>query len=139
MVIKVEPQRLERRKENNPGKEMVVSRKVSFGAAHFLPNYEGKCRNMHGHTWVVELGVKGLVSKDGMVIDFTRLSSFLEDNVVEVFDHRLVNDIIPNPTAENIALYIKECCGWIGIAGCRLAFIKVWETEDSMAMLEGDR
>lgn len=116
---------------------MIVVKRVSFDSAHFLPNYDGKCRNTHGHHWVVEMGVEGLVKSNGMVMDFSRLSSFLKDNVVEVFDHKLLNDIIPNPTAENIATYIHECCGWVEIAGCRLAFLRVHETEDSYVLLEG--
>ncbi len=117
---------------------MIVSKKVSFDAAHYLPFYEGKCKHMHGHHWVVELGVEGKVDpKTGMVIDFSRLSSFLKDNVVKEFDHTLLNDKIGNPTAENLALYIEECCGWLEVAGCKLAFIKVWETEDSYALVEG--
>jgi len=113
----------------------VVSKRVSFDAAHFLPGYAGKCANIHGHHWVVELGVKGVVDPDtGMVTDFGELSAFLKEKVVERFDHKLVNDIIENPTAENIAgrivsffnVWRDENC-WVA----ELSFIRVWETEDS--------
>jgi len=116
---------------------MIVAKRVSFDAAHFLPGYDGPCKNVHGHHWVVELGIEGLVKPDGMVIDFTHLSSFLKNNVHGVFDHGLINDIIPNPTAENIAMFIRERCGWVEVAGCRLVFIRVWETENSYVLLEG--
>ena len=141
MVIKIEPQRLEEKIYKPTRGEMVVSKKISFDAAHFLPNYEGRCRNMHGHTWVVELGVKGKVKEDGMVIDFILLKEFLEGWVREVFDHKLVNEVIKNPTAENIALYISKIwVKWVEakrLQDVSLAFIKVWETEDSMVMVEG--
>lgn len=120
---------------------MIVAKKVSFDAAHYLPNYEGKCRNLHGHRWVVELAVKGEVnSSTGMVIDFTELNRFLEQKVIERFDHKLVNDEIENPTAENTAGRIKLSWDLWSEENClaiQLAWIKVWETEDSMAMLEG--
>lgn len=129
----------ERAIENILGKaqpeEITVVKRVSFDAAHYLPNYKGKCANMHGHHWVVELGVKGLIGESGMVIDFVLLKNFLEDEVVKVFDHKLINDIIPNPTAENICLWVKEAFrtwGW-SVTKCKLDFIQVWETGDSYA------
>ncbi len=76
--------------------EMTVVKRVSFDAAHYLPDYPGKCKNMHGHHWVVELGIKGAIDEEtGMVVDFTLLNTLLRDKIVERFDHRLVNDIIP--------------------------------------------
>lgn len=136
-------------------KEMTVVKRISFDAAHYLPDYPGKCKNMHGHHWVVELGVKGPVGKDGIVVDFAKLKDFLH-GIEAAFDHSLVNDIIDNPTAENISLHIKnEFMSWLVTSGlCEydkdrdgdfktwrlskgvgLDFIKVWETEDSYAEL----
>lgn len=118
---------------------MIVSKKVSFDAAHFLPNYVGKCNQMHGHHWVVELAVEGSVMEEhGFVVDFSRLKSWLEDYVVGEFDHTLLNDKISNPTAENLALYVKEKfneIGWSISGDIKLAWIKVWETEDSYVAL----
>ena len=123
--------------------EITVSKKVSFDAAHYLPGYDGKCANLHGHHWVVELGVKGPVNPEtGMVVDFVALKGFL-DNIVEEFDHTLLNGRVENPTAENICLYIRDRAldyySGLGhilrLEGCGLSFIRVWETEDSMAEL----
>jgi len=116
---------------------MIVAKRCSFDAAHFLPDHPGKCKNMHGHHWVVELGVEGKVdSETGMVIDFSVLDAFLKEMVVKRFDHTLVNDLLENPTAENIAerivlsweLWREEHC-----LAVKLAFVRVWETEDSYA------
>lgn len=121
----------------------TVAKRVSFDAAHYLPNYEGKCKNMHGHHWVVELGVEGEVGVEtGMVVDFTHLGDFLR-GVKKVVDHGLVNDTIPNPTAENIADWVKQCFlayqkGNRNLSKVRLAFIRVWETEDSYAEVKGE-
>ena len=115
----------------------TVVKRVSFDAAHFLPGYVGKCVNLHGHHWVVELGVSGEVDPDtGMVIDFGELNSFLKEKVIERFDHHLVNDVIENPTAENIAGRIKLSWDLWREENClavELAFLRVWETEDSYA------
>jgi len=117
--------------------EITVSKKVSFDAAHYLPGYDGKCANLHGHHWVVELGVKGsLDEQTGMVVDFTVLKFFLSQ-IQANLDHHLLNDVLPNPTAENLVFYIKSKFYeqlW-GLEGVKLDFIRVWETEDSMAEL----
>lgn len=121
---------------------MIVSKKISFDAAHYLPNYIGPCSNMHGHHWVVELAIKGPV-KDGMVVDFKWLKEALE-NICEGFDHSCLNNLgLPfssNPTAENIALYIgaKFNDEWIQGPNENILVrsVKVWETEDSCATLE---
>jgi len=119
--------------------KMTVCKRTSFDAAHYLPNYPGKCANMHGHHWEVELGVSGEVdSETGMVVDFVRLSDFLKEKVVDRFDHTLVNDVIENPTAENIAGRIKLSWDLWRDENClavELNFIRVWETPDSYAEL----
>jgi len=114
---------------------LTVVKRISFDAAHYLPGYEGKCKNMHGHHWVVELGVNGQVNPEtGMVVDFAELKKFLS-MVRRQFDHHLVNDTIQNPTAENIALYIEDLWEHYSLEGVELAFVRVWETEDSYAEL----
>ena len=116
---------------------MIVTKKISFDAAHFLPDYPGKCANTHGHRWTVELGVKGKVDPEtGMVIDFTELGKFLKEKVKDRFDHTLINDLIENPTAENIAGRIKLSWDVWSEENClpvSLSFIRVWETPDSYA------
>ena len=115
---------------------VTVSKKIGFDAAHYLPNYLGKCKNLHGHHWIVEVGCAGpVVEATGMVVDFVEMKDFLRW-VEEKFDHRLINDTIPNPTAENICKYIyDEFNLWCIARGLTCRFIKVWETEDSYALL----
>ena len=91
---------------------------VTFEAAHFLPNYLGPCGSIHGHTWRAEVICEtNKLNKAGMVVDFSVIK-----NIIRKFDHRIVNDILPNPTAENIARYIYE-----RVPYCKE--VKVWETE----------
>lgn len=109
----------------------TVVKRVSFSAAHSLPNYVGKCRNLHGHNWIIDIGVIGEVnSKSGMVIDFGELKGVLQP-ILDNLDHRLINNIIPNPTAENIALYILTWLTSNWELGNMVEFIRVWETDDS--------
>ncbi len=116
---------------------MIVAKKIDFDAAHRLPGYVGKCGNLHGHRWTIELAVDGPVNPDtGMVADFTILKNFLE-GIKEELDHKLLNEIIENPTAENICDYIshKEATRKDSIKlPLKVAWIKVSETPDSYAV-----
>lgn len=76
-----------------------------FDSAHFIPNHE-TCGKVHGHTYRVEVEVEGDLN-NGMVIDFADLKRALRE-VIKELDHRLINDILDNPTCENICLYIYE-------------------------------
>ena len=85
-------------------------------SAHFLQGYQGKCANIHGHTWRVEVTLKGeQLNEIGLLADFNDVKKIVKD-VMEAFDHKLINDIKPfdklNPSSENLARYffheIKE-------------------------------
>jgi len=91
-----------------------------------LRNYEGKCKNLHGHTWVVEIWIKkNLEPDEDMLMDFVELKKLIDE-----LDHRNLNDYIYNPTAENVVRYFLE----------RLedynATVKVWESAN--ASIEGN-
>ena len=118
---------------------MIVSKTVKFDAAHLLPYYEGKCQNLHGHTWKVEVAVEGPVNKKtGMVVDFSWLKYLLNTEVVEKFDHTYLNDWYKNPTAEMLAEYIFDTIKneWIQSSEepIQLKWVKVWESDDSYVM-----
>lgn len=85
---------------------MRVSVKFVVAAAHFLPNYEGKCKNLHGHNYMIRLHCEGVPDpKTGMVIDFHEVEAAFKP-VFEAVDHKLLNDILPNPTAELFAMWV---------------------------------
>jgi 6-pyruvoyltetrahydropterin/6-carboxytetrahydropterin synthase len=100
-----------------------------FDAAHFVKGYDGKCANLHGHTWkVVFIFTYFTLDKIGIAQDFKELKSVV-DKILP--DHKSLNDTyLFNPTAENLAKYfyelIKEKTG-------NLTSVEVWETEDSCA------
>jgi len=96
--------------------EVVIT--DTFDAAHFLPNYPGKCARVHGHMWTVEIGITGVSNPTtGMVIDFGDLKRILKVAVIDKLDHTLLNlkDVegrleFPSdmPTAENILTWIVK-------------------------------
>ena len=85
----------------------------AFEAAHRLNDYQGKCANLHGHNWVVEVELWGTeLNEIGILIDFKDAKRALNEVLYE-FDHRYLNELAPfnagvNPTAENIARIIYE-------------------------------
>lgn len=105
-----------------------VSRVFGFEAAHQLPWHEGKCRNLHGHSYRLEVTVDGPVGPDGIVVDFADLKAVVQREVIDRFDHRYLNDLLDNPTAELLAAEV-----WKSVEAADLAVsrIRLWETPDS--------
>jgi 6-pyruvoyltetrahydropterin/6-carboxytetrahydropterin synthase len=110
-----------------------VTRNFSFGAAHQLEWHPGACKNLHGHSYRLEVTVAGELTDDGIVIDFSDLSAVVHREVIDRFDHTYLNDLLPNPTAELIAADI-----WARLtnAGAVLHRIVLWETENSRVEIE---
>ncbi len=81
----------------------------SFAAAHRLPRYDGPCFRMHGHNYRMIVAVEGDVDpRTGMVADFGRVQAIVQEHVLARTDHRTLNDLLENPTAENIARWAYE-------------------------------
>lgn len=107
----------------------------TFAAGHALRNYRGKCENVHGHNYRVQVTVRGAeLDQTGMLADFVVIKKLLRD-VCEPMDHVFINDMKPfdtiNPTAENMARYICEQLqqGLKTTNGAAVAEVKVWETD----------
>ena len=106
---------------------MQVHTEVTISAAHHLPNYKGKCANVHGHSWKVEVDIEGSIKKGtGMVVDFSTIK-----DIINKLDHKDLNTIIPNPTAENITMYILNAIHDLGYF--HDVKVKVWESATSYA------
>jgi len=86
---------------------MIVGVEAKFDAAHRLPNYPGKCKVDHGHTWHVEVEVTGDIKDDGMVVDLAELKMDV-NNLVQVLDHNHLNKHFANPTCEVITMWIHD-------------------------------
>jgi 6-pyruvoyltetrahydropterin/6-carboxytetrahydropterin synthase len=73
-----------------------VTKEFNFEMAHALWNYDGPCKNIHGHSYKLFVTVIGETNKDhhntklGMVIDFSDLKAIVKQNIVDYFDHSVV-------------------------------------------------
>lgn len=108
-----------------------------FDAAHSLPGYEGKCARVHGHTYKIEIVVDGTVDeKSGFVIDFFCLKKILSSSL-EDLDHRYLNDIMQNPTAEKIAEHVSSRLK-ANLEGlpAKLVSVKLWEGKNKWVMID---
>ncbi|MCK4778461.1 MAG: 6-carboxytetrahydropterin synthase QueD [Actinomycetia bacterium] len=110
--------------------EMTV--KDSFDAAHYLINYPGKCVNLHGHTWDVEVVVGGeKLNEIGLLYDFRSLKKILKE-LLNKFDHKYLNEIAPfdkeSPTAENLARYLFKKLSESVPSEIKLVKVTVWES-----------
>jgi len=115
---------------------VLIRKEFTFDAAHNLTQYHGKCERLHGHTYRIAVVVKGAPDKESMVIDFCELSSIVKERVLNVLDHSYINEILSQPTAENIAIWIwKQLEQAVLRDNCKLEIIEVWETASSCALL----
>jgi 6-pyruvoyltetrahydropterin/6-carboxytetrahydropterin synthase len=115
---------------------MLIRKEFTFDAAHNLTKYHGKCERLHGHTYRIAVVVKGTPNKESMVIDFCELSSIVKERILSVLDHSYINEVLPQPSAENIAIWIwKQLEQAVLRDNCKLEIIEVWETTSSCAIL----
>lgn len=76
--------------------KISVSKEFVFEAAHALDNHEGKCKNLHGHSYKLVVTVTGVPNTDnsapdaGMVIDFSDLKKIVNSEIVDQWDHALI-------------------------------------------------
>jgi 6-pyruvoyltetrahydropterin/6-carboxytetrahydropterin synthase len=110
----------------------------SFSGAHHLRGYDGKCENLHGHNWKIEVFVSSsALGENGMVLDFRRLKETTQA-VLETLDHRYLNEIPyfaeVNPSSENIAKYIFDRMrNRLGGKGMRVTKVTAWESPEACA------
>ena len=87
-----------------------VTREFRFEMAHSLRNYDGPCKNIHGHSYKLYVTVIGKPSEDssdpknGMVIDFSDLKKIIDENVIDYFDHSvIISSEAGNPELKKIS------------------------------------
>jgi 6-pyruvoyltetrahydropterin/6-carboxytetrahydropterin synthase len=115
-----------------------LSVEVSFSAAHQLRGYRGKCENMHGHNWKVQVSVMAeALNEIDIAIDFHDLKRLARE-VVAPLDHAYLNDIFPftekNPSSENMAKWIFDSLKKkITENNIRMSSVTVWESDTASA------
>lgn len=136
-----------------------VTKRFNFEMAHALLNYEGPCKNIHGHSYVLEITILGkpILSKshpnDGLVIDFTDIKNIVQKEIIDHVDHALViNNQSPEkitkhlfkqyekvitvpyqPTCENLLIDFKNRLVPLFKGNHKLAAVKLKETKSSWA------
>jgi 6-pyruvoyltetrahydropterin/6-carboxytetrahydropterin synthase len=117
-----------------------LKKEYRFEAAHHLPRVpEGhKCRRVHGHSYRIELHVRGAVDPHtGWLIDFGVLDEVFEAEVFRKLDHRNLNDVpgLENSTCENLAAFI-----WHALRARipEVSAVTVWETSDASCTYRGE-
>ena len=87
-----------------------VTREFRFEMAHSLWNYDGPCKNIHGHSYKLYVTIIGKPSEDssdpknGMVIDFSDLKKIIDENVIDYFDHSvIISSEADNPELKKIS------------------------------------
>ncbi|MFW6020446.1 MAG: 6-pyruvoyl trahydropterin synthase family protein [Bacteroidales bacterium] len=133
-----------------------LTREFSFEMAHFLPGYDGPCKNIHGHSFRFFVTVIGQAvdnnqnPKDGMVMDFQHLKDIVKKKIIDRYDHALLvkkgcfgeelynysafsNIIEKNfqPTSENLIVEFAHILNDNLPAEVRLHSLKLYETEKS--------
>jgi len=106
----------------------------SFDAAHALRGYEGPCENLHGHTFKVQVFLRGKgLNKLGLLEDFKTVKKELR-SVLDNFDHKFLNEVKPftsqNPTSENLA---KDIFLRLRRKIKKISRVTVWESETTNA------
>ena len=91
--------------------EISICKTFTFEASHQLPFHDGKCRNLHGHSWKLEVEVSSEQlylsgSKQGMILDYVDLKSIVDSAVIDKLDHQDLNQFFANPTSENVIQHI---------------------------------
>jgi len=116
--------------------ELMVE--TSFAAAHQLRGYKGKCEQMHGHNWKVQVHVVAeKLNEIDLAIDFHDLKRLLNE-VITPLDHSFLNDIFPftekNPSSENIAKWIYDSLNKkMPDEHVQVSAVTVWESDTASA------
>ena len=114
---------------------MIVTKMFEFEAAHNLKDYDGMCANLHGHSYKLQVSVEGEVDSKGFVLDFKVLKGLVKEKVISKLDHKYLNDIFDQSTAENIIIWI-----WNQLKDkLNLYEIKLWETSTSFVTYRGTK
>lgn len=122
--------------------EVMIER--NFSSAHQLRGYKGKCENLHGHNYKIEIYARGReLDNIGLLVDFGELKE-AADEVVQYLDHRNINELPPfdvelNPSAENLARYILErVSARVGDERVQIYKVRCFETPTSVATYQTD-
>lgn len=131
-----------------------IAKEFSFDMAHMLDGHDGKCQNLHGHTYTLQVEIGGELhtsgAKSGMVMDYSDLKAIVKTHILDKMDHAFIYDstserecqvanllnslnsktfsIPTRTTAEQMAKYIFDTLCDVGLP---VSLIRLWETPTS--------
>lgn len=113
-----------------------VRKTFQFHAAHRIDHHPGHCRNLHGHTYTVNIEATGPIQssgdEEGMVMDFGTMKALYQRIIHDVCDHAFLNDVFPDwpTTAENLATHFLDL---LASADTRIVAVEVSEGPGNIA------
>ena len=121
----------------------TIAKEFTFDAAHSLPNSDGPCKRLHGHTYRVTVVARGRTqpldgrAEEGMVVDFTRIKEVFKRRVEALCDHQYLNETVPveRTTAELLAAWML---GELRAELPQVVAVRVSETPSSWAEVTVD-
>ena len=118
---------------------VYLTSEFTFDAAHRLLDYEGKCSQMHGHTYRLQVTVCGIPDLvTGILIDFCELKDLVNKNIIDIVDHANLSDLfVINTTAEKLCVWAWGVLKPLLPDDVRLDEIKLWETPTCHATYRG--
>ena len=117
--------------------KLCIGRHFEFEASHYLPgeNY-GKCQNLHGHRYELDILLSGKLQSDGLIYNFHDLNTIINENVIKNLDHCHLNNIIKIPSVENVSMYIYEkLCVILSDYNLKIIKIKLYETKNCYSVI----
>lgn len=115
---------------------ITISKTFDFDAAHRLPTLPAthKCHWLHGHTYRVELRLRGELDEHGMVVDYAHITAAWQP-VHDALDHRYLNDVpgLETPTTEVLAGWI---CARLRVGLPALVAVRVYESSTTYAQVD---
>lgn len=115
---------------------MILRRVYHFEASHILPRHPGRCKRLHGHSYRFVVELSGPIEpQQGMVIDFSDLDEIVDRHVLSKVDHFHFNDLLENPTAEWICIWIYRA---LKPALPGLVSVELFEVEGASCLYRGE-
>ncbi|NBI14055.1 6-carboxytetrahydropterin synthase QueD [[Haemophilus] felis] len=131
-----------------------IAKEFSFDMAHMLDGHDGKCQNLHGHTYKLQVEIAGELhqsgAKSGMVMDYSDLKAMVKTHILEPMDHAFIYDTTSErecqvakllneldsktfgmparTTAEQMAKFMFDRLTTVGLP---VSLIRLWETPTS--------
>ncbi|MFI3211374.1 MAG: 6-carboxytetrahydropterin synthase QueD [Peptostreptococcaceae bacterium] len=140
--------------KNKAGDVIVVSgvlsitKEFTFDSCHYLKMYEGKCANLHGHTYKLQITITGdRLYSNGLLLDFGDLKTMVNEHIIDKVDHKNLSEVFDfNTTAELMVTYFSDILDDVlnkhnkeNNDTLQVSRVRLWETPTSYATFDKER